>query len=159
MHPPRLGIILLAPLLLVLAGVSPASAQQRQRRVFTNEDFPNAAPPPAPPAPAATPAPSAEATPGAEGAPPASEEAAETGDELPSGLSLAQTLQGTLIRFYAEFGVRLFEETDPARQQRLRTVLDLANQLLTNNQLYIADLKAQQSAATEAEAQAQAGAP
>ena len=160
MHPPRLGIILLVPLLIVLAGVSPASAQQRQRRVFTNDDLPAAASPPAPPAPAAA-APAAapaEGTPAAEGTPSGGEDA-KPEPAVPPALKLSNSVQITLREFHTELAAQLEQEIDPARQERLRLMMDLTVQLLARSMSYMADLKAQQAAATEAEAQAQAGAP
>ena len=151
MLPVRLAIILLAWFLLVFWAAPSSFAQQRQRRVFTNEDFPSAAPPPAP---AETSASSAEGTPDTEAAPSGEEEAPD--ENLPPGLSLSNFLQGALRRFHTEFADRLDQETDPARQERLRTMMNLTMQLLAQNQLYIADLQAQQQQ-QEAEAASQAG--
>ena len=165
----RLAIILLTLFSLVFWTAPSSFAQQRQRRVFTNDDLPVAAAPaptpapaPAPPAPAATPAAPAEGTPGeaapgAEAAPSASEGAAEADPNLPPGLSLSNFLQGTLRRFHTEFADRLEQETDPARQERLKLMMQLTMQLLAQNQLYIADIQAQQQQA-EAQASSQAGA-
>jgi hypothetical protein len=60
-----------------------------------------------------------------------------------------------LRRFHTEFADRLGLETDPARQERLKTMMNLTMQLLAQNQLYIAELQAEQQ---EAEAQAQSAA-
>jgi hypothetical protein len=143
----------------MLAGTSLSLAQQRQRRVFTNEDVS-----PTPPAAAATPAP-AQAAPAeapAEGAAPA--DAAASGFEeppadpnLPPGLALSNFLQGALRRFHTEFADRLAEETDPARQERIKLMMQLTMQLLMQNTLYINDLQAQQQQA-EQQAQSQGAA-
>ena len=141
MYPLRLGIIFLVPLLIVHAAAPSSFAQQRQRRVFTNEVSQKAAPPPAPAAtPAAAPA---EGTPAAEAAPSGFEDPKED-PNLPPGLSLSQFLQGTLRRFHTEFADRLEQETDPALQERLKTMMNLTMQLLAQNQLYIAEIQAQQ---------------
>lgn len=155
MYPPRLGIILLIPLWIGLAGVTSSFAQQR--RVYTNEDFPAPAPPPAAPAPAATSAPAAapaaEGTPAAKGAPSGAEEA-KSEPEVPPALKLSNSVQTTLREFHSQLAAQLQQETDPVRQERLRSMMDLTMQLLARSQSYIADLKAQQ----QADAQAQAGA-
>jgi len=146
MFPPRWNAFCLVLLLTVLSGPSLSLAQQRQRRVFTNEDV-SRTPPPAPAAPA-----TAETVPAAvsaEGAPPA--DATASGFEeppadpnLPPGLALSNFLQSALRRFHTEFADRLAEETDPARQERIKLMMQLTMQLLTQNTLYINDLQSQQ---------------
>ena len=156
MLPVRLAVILLASLLLALGAAPSALAQQgRQRRVFTNEDV--ATPAPAPPAAAPAPAEKAEASaekpatgesapaaPGA-GAPAAAEQPG--GAPPPSGLALAQFLQGILRRFHTEFADKLDQETDSSRQERWRTMMESTMQLMTQNQLYISELESQAKAA------------
>ena len=156
MLPVRLAAILLASLLLALGTAPSALAQQgRQRRVFTNEDV--ATPAPAPPATATAPTEkgeasaekpatgeSAPAAPGA-GAPATAEQPGAA--PPPSGLPLAEFLQGVLRRFQAEFAFKLEQETDSSRQERWRTMMELTMQLMTQNQLYISELESQAKAA------------
>lgn len=154
MYPPRLGINLLLALMVWFAGVSPSFAQQR--RVFTNEDFPSSAPPPAAPAPGAE-SPSAEGTPATEGKPSESEPA-EPESDMPPALKASNDIQITLREFHSQLAAQLDQETDPGRQERLRLMMDLAAQLLSRNIAFISEIKAQQEAQKEAEAQAQGGA-
>jgi len=149
MLPVRLAVILLAWFSLVFWAAPSSFAQQRQRRVFTNDDISRPpAPAPAPAAAAASPATSAEGTPGTEAAPSTPEagapEGADAAANLPGGLSLSRFLQGTLRRFHTEFADRLEQETDPALQERLKTMMNLTMQLLAQNQLYISEIQAQQ---------------
>ena len=148
MLPVRLAVILLAWFSLVFWAAPSSFGQQRQRRVFTNDDI-SRTPAPAPAAAPASPAaPSAEGTPGTEAAPSTPEagapEGADAAANLPGGLSLSRFLQGTLRRFHTEFADRLEQETDPARQERLKTMMNLTMQLLAQNQLYISEIQAQQ---------------
>ena len=161
MLPVRLAVILLASLLVALGTAPSAFAQQgRQRRVFTNEDV--ATPAPVPESPAAKPATSAETSAAPAGTAAASAEkaagtepaaatpaAAEQPGAVPppSGLPLAEFLQGVLRRFHAEFAFKLEQETDSSRQTRWRTMMELTMQLMTQNQLYISELDSQAKAA------------
>lgn len=153
MLPARLAVILLAVFCLAL-GAAPAARAQRPRRVFTNDDIATPAPAPAAPAaekaaaPAEKPATaeSAPAAPGA-GAPAAATAPQPASAPPPSGLALAQFLQGTLRRFHTEFADKLDQETDASRQARWRTMMDLTMQLMTQNQLYIGELESQAQAA------------
>ena len=158
MLPVRLAVILLAWFSLVFWAAPSSFAQQRQRRVFTNDDI-SRPPAPAPAAAAASPATSAEGTPGTEAAPSTPEagapEGADAAANLPGGLSLSRFLQGTLRRFHTEFADRLEQETDPARQERLKTMMNLTMQLLAQNQLYIAEIQAQQPQQGEAQSPSQ----
>jgi len=158
MIPPRPKVILLTLLVVAFAMLpwSPAQ-QQRQRRVFTNEDVVRT-PPPAP-VPVETQATPAEGTPAATSTPAVPDAATSEGADLPQGLALAQHLQEVLRRYHPEIGVKLEQEVDAGRQNRWSTMMDLTTQLIVQNQMYINDLQAQQAAAAEAEAQAQAGAP
>ena len=155
----RLKVILLASLIAAFVTMPPAHAQQRQRRVFTNEDI-SRTPPPAP-APAAAPAPptgtaAAPAT-RAEGAPDAASTPATPGAataeaaENLQGVSLVQHLQRVLQRYRSEIGVQQEQEVDSGRVARLNSVLDLITQLIVQNQLFIADLQAQQPPEGEAQ--------
>ena len=156
MLPVRLAVILLASLLVALGAAPSALAQQgRQRRVFTNEDVATPAPPPPPPAttPAEKAEASAEKSANAESAPAAPAAGAPApaeqpgGAPPPSGVALAQFLQGILRRFNAEFAEKLDQETDSSRQTRWRTMMDLTMQLMAQNQLYISELQSQAPAA------------
>ena len=151
MIPQQLRIFLLVSLVLTFVALPSVLAQQRQRRVFTNEDFPSTAPPP-PPAPA--PAASADAPAAPADGTPAGESASAT---LPYGIGLAEHLQKVLRQYHEELSGTLEEEVDVTRQERLRTLMNLATQIIVHNQLYMTDLQAQQQQA-EAEAQAQVGA-
>lgn len=162
MIPQRLRIILLASLVLAFVTLPSVLAQRRQQRVFTNEDFPNAAPPPAtaPAASANAAAAPAAGTPAAEpasAAPDAAPAGGATADEsFPAGIDLAEHLQKLLRQYHEELSGDLEAEVDVTRQERLRTLMNLATQIIVYNQLHIADLQAQQKQ-KEAEAQAQAG--
>jgi hypothetical protein len=162
MIPPRLKLILLASLVAAFVTMPLAPAQQRQRRVFTNDEISRPAPPAAAPAAPATPTTPAEGTSGAEAvpgtpAPSATEAAAGSTAKLPEGLALAEHLQEVLRRFHGEIAVKLDQEVDVVREERWRSMLNLATQLLAQNQLYIAELQAQQPQETEAQAQSAAG--
>jgi len=151
MLPVRLATILLT-LFLLAFWAAPSSFAQR--RVFTNDDFPQAAPP-APPAPAETTAPSAEGTPGEETAPSGVEEP-QPDPNLPPILSASNDLQEALRRFYSEVVSEFEAEADLARQERLQAMMDLTRGLIVQTQTFIADLQARQE---QAEADARAGAP
>ena len=163
MIPPRLGLWLLIGLVVTFATMPAALAQQRPRRVFTNEDISRTPPPPpapaAPAAPAGTPGTPPAGTPSAAAAPAepagAPTEAADSGEQLPQGLALAEFLQGVLRRYMTEFSEKLDQEADSSRQERWRTMMNLTIQLMAQNQQYIAELQAQQPQQGEGESPSQ----
>jgi hypothetical protein len=158
MFPPLLKRVLLMSLALAFVALPSVFAQ---RRVFTNDDISRTPPPaPAPAAPAETAASPVEGTPSAAGAPApeaAAAEGAASGENLPQGLALAEYLQGVLRRYHTEIARKLDLEVDVVLEERWRTMMNLAIQLIAQNQVYINELHAQQQQA-EAEAEAQAGA-
>ena len=152
--------------LLLWQGVHPALAQQtRERKVFTNEDVARPAPSaPAEEAPAKeavasgaeSVAKSAAESPGAASAQPAVV-AVKDLDSL-RGLKLAQYVQDILRRDLSEFSSKLDDETDPARQERWRNMMNAITLLLYQNQQYISDLE-EQSRQQQPEQQAQQSTP
>ena len=146
----RFVCLLVAMLPLLWPGVNPLIAQQtRERKVFTNEDVARPAPSaPAKEAPASAEAPAAE-QPGAaaENAPrPESAQSAVVAvKDLDSlrGLKLAQYVQDILRRDLSEFASKLDDETDPARQERWRNMMNAINLLMQQNLQYISELEEQ----------------
>lgn len=160
----RLKTILLASLIAAFVTMPLALAQQRQRRVFTNDDISRAAPPPAPAAaapaaPAATPAAPAAGTPSGEAAPTAPQatpaEGAAAAANPPRGVALAESLQGALRQYITELSEKLDQAVDASRQERWRNMMNLTMQFMAQNQLYIAELQAQQPQEGEAPSSSQ----
>ena len=131
-----------------------AFAQQRPRRIFTNDDVART-PPPAPAAPT-TPATPAGGTPTGEAAPAAPQATAEgaaAAPNPPQGVALAESLQGVLRQYITELSGKLEQEVDTARQERWRNMMNLTMQLMSETQQYIVELQAQQPKEGEAPSQ------
>lgn len=165
----RLACLMIALALLLWQGVRPALAQQeKERRVFTNEDVespPRSAPAAAEPAAESVQAPSTSAAqPGTPAeAVPEGERVAEPGTEappsssqmsIPQRLKSARFLQETLRRYLTEYSENLEAEADPARQQRWRDMMSSLMSLMQKNEQYISDLD-QQLAEQESQASSQ----
>ena len=137
----RFAAIVVASLGLVLAVPPPALAQQpRQGKVFTNDDVARPAPEaPTAESPAKTDEAPAAATPSSESA--AAAPAAAEQPSAPPELNLAQSFQGVLRRYMAGFSEKLDAETDPVRQERWRTMMNLTMSLMAQNQQYISELE------------------
>lgn len=152
MIPPILKRVLLVSLIAAFVTMPAGLAQQRQRRVFTNDDVARTPPPaPAPAAPATpaatTPTP-AGGTPTGEAAPTAPQaataEGAAAAPDPPQGVALAESLQGVLRQYITELSGKLDQEVNTARQERWRNMMNLTMQLMSETQQYIAELQAQQ---------------